>query len=134
MLRALAFDDTLAIKYNKTELAAKLGVSKATLNKYLNILKEKKILVEDNKLNKEYFITKKSPVVYLSDDNINTMNGILANSDMKDTKLYKQLAYYKENYLDAHPAANKIFADIMAGVFACPKKDEKKPCVFTFTN
>lgn len=138
-LRGLAFDDSLVIKYNKTDIAEKLGVSTNTLRKYLKKLEELGI-ISDNKLSNDYFI--ENEIVHLSEDRMSLLKTIVnkgftddygnyTKMELSSEKMYKQFCYYNDKKMYCSPKANEIFDDILIGTFA-NKEDEKKPVVFSF--
>lgn len=126
-LRELAFDDSLVIKYNKKDIAEKLGVSANTLRKYLTKLEELDV-VKELKLNVDYFVVRESePVIYLSDDRMQDAKKIIANAENCNTKLYKQMSYFMNNKLYYSPKANELYMDILSGLFGIENKPTKAP-------
>lgn len=111
-LRALAFDDTLKIGYNRKDLAAVMGLSAPTLRKKIAAV-EKMGLWQDG-LVEEYFpICKRC---YLSDENVKVVKDVLIAAD-KNSKTYKQVVWYLKKGMHKRWDANRNFDGVMAGIF-----------------
>lgn len=121
-LRALAFDDTLKIGYNKKDLAGVLGISAPTLRKKLQ--KVATLIDDTMTVNGEYF-----PVCercYLDEKNIQFVKDVL--SADKDSKMYKQVMWFLQNKCHLRRDCNKVMESIQAGIVGL--KRAKKPVFY----
>lgn len=117
-LRAVAFDDTLKIGYNKKDLAGVLGISAPTLRKKLQKVGE---FIDDTMtVNSEYF-----PVCekcYLDEKNIQFVKDVLSSD--KDSKMYKQVVWFLQNKCHLRRDCNEVMMKIQAGIVGL-KRAEK---------
>ena len=108
-LRAIAFDDTLNVKYNRKDIAAIMEISLPTLRKKLKTIE---MMYQDG-FAAEYF-----PVCercYLSKENIEVVK--LALNEDETSRIHKQVKWFLENKMhlrrDADDRLNEVFAGVM---------------------
>lgn len=123
-LRALAFDDSMKIGYNRKDLAAVMGLSAPTLRKKIAAV-EKMGLWQDG-LVAEYF-----PICercYLTEENVEAVRDVI-NAAEKDSRTYKQMKWFLQNGLykrrDANDRLLEVFAGVVGGKRTVDKKLEK---------
>ena len=120
-LRALAFDDTLKIGYNRKDLAAAMGLSAPTLRKKIAAV-EKMGLWQDG-LVEEYF-----PICercYLTEENVEAVRDVI-NAAEKDSRTYKQMKWFLQNGLHKRRDANDRLKEVFAGVVGGKRTVERK--------
>lgn len=113
-MRTAAFDDSGKIVMNKKDLAAYMGVSAPTLRKKMKAVEH---LVNDMTFNQEYF-----PVYekcYLNESNVAYVREVLSSD--KDSKTYKQVAWYLQNKCHLRRGANEMLMNIQAGLIGRKK-------------
>lgn len=102
--RCLAFDDSLEVRYSKSEIAEKMGISRPTLNKNLQLIEIEQLKPGD--LFKED--------CSLTDENRDELNKMLAYP--KTSKVYKLAKWFIEEKLDEQNNSNDMFICLQAGV------------------
>ena len=109
-LRALAFDDTLKIGYNKKDLAGVLGISAPTLRKKLQKVGE---FIDDTMtVNSKYFpVCEKG---YLNEKNLQFVKDVL--KYVQDDKTYKQVVWFLKNKCHLRRDCNEIMMKLQAGI------------------
>ena len=121
-LRAVAYDDTLKIGYNKKDLAGVLGISAPTLRKKLQKVGE---FIDDTMtVNSKYF-----PVCekcYLNEKNIQFVKDVL--KYVQDDKTYKQVVWFLKNKCHLRRDCNEIMMKLQAGILGL--KVAEKPVFF----
>ena len=121
-LRAVAYDDTLKIGYNKKDLAGVLGISAPTLRKKLQKVGE---FIDDTMtVNSKYF-----PVCekcYLNEKNIQFVKDVL--KYVQDDKTYKQVVWFLKNKCHLRRDCNEIMMKLQAGILGL--KVAEKPRFF----
>lgn len=114
-LRALAFDDTLKIGYNRKDLAAVMGLSAPTLRKKIQN-------IENLGLWNDGFVEEYFPICdkcYLTEENVEVVREVLRAD--KDSKTYNQVVWFLQNGMHKRRDANVKLNSIMAGIFGVKK-------------
>ena len=120
-LRALAFDDTMKVGYNRKDIAAIMEISLPTLRKKLKAIEM---------MYKDGFVAEYFPVCekcYLSKENIEVVK--LALNEDETSRIHKQVKWFLENKMhlrrDADDRLNEVFAGVIGGKRTVEKKVEK---------
>lgn len=129
-LRRLAFSDTLKIEYNKKEICEKMGISKATLNRYLKALREAGVIddklrftgyfieVEANHLNRE---NTKLLIDVIGSATYRTRNGKIVVSSLETTNYPKKdvlkMVYFYNKKLYTLANADMLFYKMLGGMW-----------------
>lgn len=117
-LRALAFDDTMKVGYNRKDIAAIMEISLPTLRKKLKAIE----MMYSDGFAAEYF-----PVCercYLSKENVEVVK--VALSQDKTSRVYKQVKWFLENKMHLKRDADDRLMDVFAGVIGGKRTVEKK--------
>lgn len=108
-LRALAFDDTMKVGYNRKDIAAIMEISLPTLRKKLKAIE---MMYSDG------FVAEYFPVCercYLSKENIEVVK--LALNEDETSRIHKQVKWFLENKMhlrrDADDRLNEVFAGVI---------------------
>ena len=115
-LRAIAFDDTLKVRYNKKDIAAIMEISQPTLRKKLKAIE---VMYKDG------FVAEYFPVCekcYLSKENVEVVK--LALCEDQSSRIHKQVKWFLENKMHLRRDADDRLMDVFAGVLG--KKVVKK--------
>lgn len=78
--RSLAFDDTLVVSYNRSDIGKKLKISQPTLRKNLALINEMNLF--------EYFSTQVTEKQTLTNEHIKVLNTLA--TDCEDSTIKKQ--------------------------------------------
>lgn len=120
-LRAIAFDDTLSVRYNRKDIAAIMEISLPTLRKKLKAIE---------KMYQDGFVAEFFPVCekcYLSEENIEAVKDIL--KDETNGRLYKQVSWFLTNGFhlrkDADNRLNEVFSGVLGRKQPVVKKGER---------
>lgn len=114
--RSLAFDDTLVVSYNRSDIGKKLKISQPTLRKNLALINEMNLF--------EYFSTQVVEKQTLTNEHIKVLNTLA--TDCEDSAIKKQCVWYLEKNLQKHPRCVDLFHKAVAGVlFKKHKKGEE---------
>lgn len=106
--RAIALDDTLEVKFNKTKVAEVLKISRPTLNKNLTLLEENNMLPKD-------LYDKPTATNYLTPHNQKILNDMVTLFG-KNSREYKLGSWFIANQIFYQPNCNIIFNRIQAGI------------------
>ena len=108
-LRALAFDDTMKVGYNRKDIAAIMEISLPTLRKKLKAIE---MMYQDG------FVAEYFPVCercYLSKENVEVVK--LALNEDETSRIHKQVKWFLENKMhlrrDADDRLNEVFAGVI---------------------
>lgn len=107
-LRAIAFDDTLNVKYNRKDIAAIMEISQPTLRKKMKAIE---VMYQDG------FVAEYFPVCekcYLSKENVEVIK--VALNQEKTSRVYKQVKWFLENKFHLRRDADDRLNDVFAGV------------------
>lgn len=113
-LRAIAFDDTMQVKYNRKDIAAIMEVSQPTLRKKMKAIE---VMYKDG------FVAEYFPVCekcYLSKENVELIKEWLMDND-QTSRVYKQLKWFLQNKLHLRRDADDRLLEIFAGIMGKKK-------------
>lgn len=113
-LRAIAFDDTLNVKYNRKDIAAIMEISQPTLRKKMKAIE---VMYQDG------FVADYFPVCekcYLSKENVEVIKEVLMDND-QTSRIYKQIKWFLQNKFHLRRDADDRLLEIFAGVMGKKK-------------